>query len=574
MAKNKIDVSIIMPAYNTEKYIEEAIDSICTQKGCSYELIIINDGSTDNTEEIIQKKKKEYSNIILINQKNSGLSYSRGVGLKKAKGKYVYFVDSDDYIAKNSLSFMFNEAENNKLDCLMINAIFKDELKNEFGKRMNNKKVISKTKNTDILNGQSILIDMITKREWRYAIWLYFIRRDKLKNIDFFKEYIHEDSAFNYQLLNKINRIKFIDKNIYIYRLRKNSIMSKKTSMLNIKSYINAYKIIYKTNNKKKIKYENLLFEMRILDQIIESYSYLNRTEKVKANNEFKAMISLLKKRHNYYIDKYRDFFNQKKYNYKKNQVEKCIDYLEVDIVDHCNLNCKNCSHYSPLTKPKFMELNQFEKDIKRLSNITNKKLKRIVLMGGEPLLHKDIINFIKTVNKYLPKTQLEILSNGILIKKMNKDFWNTCRKCRVQINITPYPININYYEIFNMILDNKLDLFIYDNGEIKDKKFNVFEFDYSKKQNKKRNFINCSMSKSCANLKNGKIYICPIINNIDRYNNYYHKNLEVLDDDYLDIYKISNAEEIYKFLSKPASFCRYCNLNTNKKIKWERFSR
>ena len=140
----KIDISIIMPAYNTEEYIEEAIDSVCTQKGCNYELIIINDGSTDNTHNIVQNKMKEYENIVYIKQKNSGLSYSRKVGLDVAKGKYIYFVDSDDYILKDSLKFMFNEAENNKLDCLMVNAIFQDDLKNDFGKKMDKQNVVTK----------------------------------------------------------------------------------------------------------------------------------------------------------------------------------------------------------------------------------------------------------------------------------------------------------------------------------------------------------------------------------------------------------------------------------------------
>jgi hypothetical protein len=194
--------------------------------------------------------------------------------------------------------------------------------------------------------------------------------------------------------------------------------------------------------------------------------------------------------------------------------------------------------------------------------------------MGGEPLLHKDINSFIKIINKYLPKTEIQLLTNGILINKMDNTFWNTCKKYKVQINVTPYPINLDYYKVFNTILNNKIDLFIYDNGELDNKQFDIFDFDLNKKQNKRTNFKKCGMAKNCANLKNGKIYICPIINNIDRYNKHYNKNLEVLKDDYLDIYNIKDSKEIYEFLSKPASFCKYCNLKEKKKVKWERVSK
>ena len=576
MDKEKnVDISIIMPAYNTEKYIGEAIDSICKQKEPNVELIIINDGSTDNTEKVIEEKMKEYDNIRYFKQENSGLSYSRKVGLDHSRGKYIYFVDSDDYIYDNSLSEMFNYAEKNNLDCLMINARFQNELDNEYGYRMDKKNVVSKMDTTEITTGENLLLEMIKNREWRYAVWLYFIKKEELERVTFFKDFIHEDSAFNYELLNKLKRIQFVDKDVYVYRLRENSLMSTKTSIKNILGYINSYMIIYNTNNKKDLKYEPMLFEMRIFDQIIESYGLLGN-DKELAKKEIIKLKPLLEKRHYYYVDKYRDFLldlnDVKTDNTSKlNQLD-YIDYLEVDIVDHCNLNCNDCTHYSPLAEPNFMDALSFEKDIKRLSELTNGKINSMVLMGGEPLLHKDINKFIRIVNKYLPDTRLQILSNGILIDKMSDDFWNTCKECNVQINITPYPINMDYYKVFNKILDNGLDMFIYDNGQTKDKKFDRIEYDYSKSQDLLSNYLECNMAKNCANLKNGRIYICPIVNNIDRYNNYYGTNLEVLENDYIDIYDINSGKEIYDFLAKPVPFCGYCDVKQKKKVLWKRF--
>lgn len=568
-----VDVSVIMPAYNTDKYIEEAIDSVCTQQFPKIELIIINDGSTDNTDVIINQKMKEYNNIIYIKQENSGLSYARKVGLDMAKGKYIYFVDSDDYITKNSLKQMYLECEKEHLDCLMVNAQFKNELNNDYGYKMDGKSVVSKISNTDITNGEELLKNMILNREWRYAVWLYFIKKSSLDKVTFFKNYIHEDSAFNYQLLNNTNRIKFMNEDLYVYRLRPNSLMSTKTSIKNVLGYINSYNIIYDTNNKKDNKYINLMFEMRILDQIIEVYSCLDEKDKPIAELEFKKIIPLIKNRNNYYVDKYRDFFiKNENINQDKTDVLDYIEYLEVDIVDHCNLNCKNCSHFSPLTEPNFLDINSFENDLEKLSSLTNGKLKCLVLMGGEPLLNKEINSFIEIANKYFPKTRLQIVTNGILINNMPENFWETCRKYNVQINITPYPINIDYIKIYDKILDKGLDLFIYDNGTLIDKKFNQYVFDESKSQDMNNNYINCSMGKNCANLKNGKIYLCPIVNNIDRYNKYYNTNYEVTSDDYIDLYKITSEDEIYNFLANPTPFCKYCDLSKTLKFEWEKF--
>ena len=87
-------------------------------------------------------------------------------------------------------------------------------------------------------------------------------------------------------------------------------------------------------------------------------------------------------------------------------------------------------------------------------------------------------------------------------------------------------------------------------------------------------NYINCSMGKNCANLKNGKIYLCPIVNNIDRYNRYYNTNYEVTSDDYVDLYKIKSEDEIYNFLANPTPFCKYCDLSKTLKFEWEKFKK
>ena len=115
-------ISIIIPVYNCEEYIKKCIDSIIEQTYKDFEVIIINDGSTDNTNYILNEYKN-YSNIIIINQNNHGVSYSRNVGLEKAKGNYICFIDGDDYIDKDYLSTLASHNNNDKYDWI-ISGIF------------------------------------------------------------------------------------------------------------------------------------------------------------------------------------------------------------------------------------------------------------------------------------------------------------------------------------------------------------------------------------------------------------------------------------------------------------------
>ena len=95
-------ISVIIPVYNGEKYIQRCVDSVLNQTYSDIEIIVINDGSTDNTENIL----KSYSNIVLINKENEGVSKARNTGLSLAKGDYVYFCDADDYLEKNAFEIL------------------------------------------------------------------------------------------------------------------------------------------------------------------------------------------------------------------------------------------------------------------------------------------------------------------------------------------------------------------------------------------------------------------------------------------------------------------------------------
>ena len=118
-------LSIIVPVYNVEKYLAKCLVSLLNQDIAStaYEIIVINDGSTDGSYAIAQKYAEFNTNLILLKQENKGLSATRNRGVNEAKGKYIYFVDSDDFIAPNILKTLLNTLEENDLEILAFNLL-------------------------------------------------------------------------------------------------------------------------------------------------------------------------------------------------------------------------------------------------------------------------------------------------------------------------------------------------------------------------------------------------------------------------------------------------------------------
>lgn len=120
MENLKMKLSIIVPVYNVADYLAKCLDSLLAQDlpQNEYEIIVVNDGSTDNSGEIAQKYADKYANITLITQANQGLSVARNTGIARAKGKYIQFVDSDDYLEENVLNKLIEQIERDKLDVL------------------------------------------------------------------------------------------------------------------------------------------------------------------------------------------------------------------------------------------------------------------------------------------------------------------------------------------------------------------------------------------------------------------------------------------------------------------------
>lgn len=205
-------LSIIIAAYNVEKYIEKCIYSCVQQEYDNnfYEIIVVNDGSTDKTLEILNKLKGEIDNLKIFHQKNAGLGASRNKGLKECRGEYVWFIDGDDYIKENILKEIIFEINKNDLDTLVLNYSVVDAEYNITSSNLNN---LFGT--NDIITGSVFYKNNYSKS---YS-WLFVFKRSLFDNGEInFKERINmQDSEILPKLMINTHRLSFLKTSSYYY---------------------------------------------------------------------------------------------------------------------------------------------------------------------------------------------------------------------------------------------------------------------------------------------------------------------------------------------------------------------
>ncbi|MGL5936362.1 MAG: glycosyltransferase [Cetobacterium sp.] len=220
-----MELTIIVPVYNVQKYLKECLESIYKINNINYEVILVNDGSTDKSLEILKEYLELHPKITkIINKKNGGLSSARNAGIREAKGEYLSFIDSDDIIDYKEFEAFFREGQKLDLDIMVGNMRYFTEQKNgEPLFRSKEIKEFSVGKGTEFFATlfektkcfREEVVDDIYKREFICENKLYF--HDNL---------IHEDSYFTPMVYLKAKKIKYIDKCFYYYRQRNGSIMS------------------------------------------------------------------------------------------------------------------------------------------------------------------------------------------------------------------------------------------------------------------------------------------------------------------------------------------------------------
>lgn len=223
-------LSIIVPVYNVEKYLKECIDSILNQKFQDFELILVNDGSTDLSGKICDEYSKKDNRIEVIHKANGGLSSARNEGIEKAKGVYIGFVDSDDWINENMYSHMIDNSNIHNADIVVCNI-------------MSMKKNGDEIPYTNINNEISFTREEAMSELFKNEIILFSACNKIFRKIIFdglrYKEgIILEDMDLSYKIFNRVNKVYYIHNPYYHYRYNDNSILRSEFNLKRLDEYM------------------------------------------------------------------------------------------------------------------------------------------------------------------------------------------------------------------------------------------------------------------------------------------------------------------------------------------------
>lgn len=234
---------------------------------------------------------------------------------------------------------------------------------------------------------------------------------------------------------------------------------------------------------------------------------------------------------------------------------------MEVSLAEHCNLNCKYCAHFSSIAEKEFLDISVYEKDIFRMSELLDAKSGIIYLLGGEPLLYPDINKCMQLTREAFPKSRIIVLTNGLLINKMDKVFFEMCRQLQIVVCVTKYPIKFDYEKVVARLETEGIE-FDYMRMSDEDCCFSKYTFDLLGRQDPYNSFTRCGMANQCHLLKKGKIYTCSVIGCSEHFCKKFNVSMELTDNDSIDIYKVNDKEELLEKLAKPADFCRFCDVD------------
>ena len=220
---SNISISVLMPVYNSEKFLLETVQAVINQSYTDWELILVDDGSTDNSKEICTKLMNDDKRIKYIFQENLGVSHTRNVALENAQGKYIVFVDSDDLIHEDYLKILINSIEKNNSDVSVCNFIERKILNTgkieDITREFYLKEVMEMSEMKDYIMdfGNSGLLN---------PLWNKIYKRQIIENNNItFDEDIKtgEDFIFNLQYFRKTKKISFIKEKLYYYIRRNNN---------------------------------------------------------------------------------------------------------------------------------------------------------------------------------------------------------------------------------------------------------------------------------------------------------------------------------------------------------------
>lgn len=275
------NISVIMPVYNVEKYLAESIDSVLNQSYENFELILVDDGSTDGSSKICDEYKNKDQRIIVIHKKNGGLSSARNAGIDICKGNYIFFIDSDDTIPFNALELLWNKIRETESDLCVGNFYHGDT------------KEVEKLP-LECMSGKKALENIYNYNGCFIVAWNKLYDKKIFDNLRYPLGKIHEDDFIAHIILHKASKVAFVNEAIYNYRVIQGSIMNSKMKIGHLDS-IEAFvlRIIFcKKNSYVKTKE---ITEYKLWQEINRKY-FLISSNKITEKKRLSQLKSLFNK--------------------------------------------------------------------------------------------------------------------------------------------------------------------------------------------------------------------------------------------------------------------------------------
>lgn len=322
LIKNKTKFTVIIPFYNVERYIFLPIESLKNQTFTDFSVILINDGSTDNSMENVQGIISEDPRFFIIEQCNQGLSVSRNLGLELANSDYVLFLDSDDALEPDTLEQLYNRLEQDSLDAIFFEA----KAVNLYP--LNDKQGKDRCRNLDlyysrrgeyskVMSGPEMMEEAFQYTEFLPSACLSATRLSFLKRngIKFIPNILHEDNAYTFELLLKAERVSVLKKKFYQRTVRPESITTKKASIRNLWGYYTSF-----IKSQELLTEENNLSEDQKFAFQNTSYTFLNSVRLMwKDFSESQLFFLFLEKDKkfvfNKFVENYRNIANEVTFN-------------------------------------------------------------------------------------------------------------------------------------------------------------------------------------------------------------------------------------------------------------------
>lgn len=241
--------------------------------------------------------------------------------------------------------------------------------------------------------------------------------------------------------------------------------------------------------------------------------------------------------------------------------------HLDVHVTDHCNLNCRGCEHYSSISEPAFADLDRTVGELERLAELFD-GIEQIYLLGGEPLLHPRVAEFVRETRRIFPRTRLYVMTIGVLVTRMPESFWDALHDADTTLLCDSYPINVPHDVIDELGRAHGVIVEWMKPAE----EFFKIPLDRSASCDPAASFDRCRGVSNCAIVRDGRLYPCAHVAYADiPAGRFGLPDIEPCEQDSISIFGEASGDEIVDFLMSPVPWCARCDFDSFELYPWSR---